>query len=187
MFGFFCAATCLTFLTLFLVPITIISPRWSIFASAFTFITSLCCLVATVIATILFTVFRNVITKRGSDLNVKTETGTAIFAFMWTATALSVAAWCIQAGQLRRCAGVRDVDTGGEGGSGEKAYQLDTVEKEDTGTHANDEQGECYTSGWYGLLNQNLVKYPSVYLDSWRADGRGAKKRVKCVRYQSCL
>lgn len=156
MFEFFTVACCFTLLALITSPWSLSSRRGTIVPAVFAFITALCCVVATIVATILFTVFRNALMDLGAGLNIKAEIGTAMFAFMWTGTAFSVVAWCLQAGQLCCCLGPKN--TGTEGGEGnEKAVSsLNKVETENIDGHANNGQGQYCTSGRLRPVSQNF-------------------------------
>ena len=100
MFAFFLLGAVLTFLCIFLTPLNISSrPRYihrgrriflrslpltllALFAFFFT-------AVASVIATVMFVIFRNIITSQ-QDLNIGAEVGTQMLAFMWIATGLNM-------------------------------------------------------------------------------------------------
>lgn len=122
MFGFFLTSTVLSFVLIFLVPLSIFS-RWaSLPISILTFINALLCIVASAIATAMFVIFRNVISSV-AELNISAEIGTHVFGFMWTASAFALFTWLIHLGQCCCCASRRDVRTGRRRGN-EKAYQM---------------------------------------------------------------
>jgi len=63
MFGFFLAGICMNAVNIFLAPITLYSRWWSFPFAIWTFISALLTAVATIIATVMFIIFRNVITS----------------------------------------------------------------------------------------------------------------------------
>ncbi|KAF1987972.1 integral membrane protein [Aulographum hederae CBS 113979] len=122
MFGLFLTGACLNFLMIFVVPLSVFS-RWATLPiMIFTFLGALCTTVATVIATVMFIIFRNVTNNAGSDININLNLGNQMFAFMWIATAFSIFAWLIQLGECCCCASRRDVKTGRKRGS-KHAYE----------------------------------------------------------------
>lgn len=122
MFGFFLTSACLSFVLIFLMPISIISRWWTLPVAILTFINALLCTVASVIATVMFVIFRNVISSV-RELNISSSIGNYLFGFMWTASAFAIFAWLVQTGLCCCCASRRDVRTGRKRGS-EKAYQM---------------------------------------------------------------
>ena len=122
MFGFFLTSACLSFVLLFLTPISLFSRWWTLPIAILTFINALLCTVASVIATVMFVIFRNVISSV-RELNISSSIGTYLFGFMWTASAFAIFAWLVQTGLCCCCASRRDVRTGRKRGS-EKAYQM---------------------------------------------------------------
>ncbi|OCK81799.1 integral membrane protein-like protein [Lepidopterella palustris CBS 459.81] len=122
MFGLFLTGACLSTVLIFLTPLSVYS-RWTAFPVAiFTFLTALFTTVASIIATVMFIIFRNVISGV-AEINIGAEVGTKMFAFMWIASAFSIFAWLIQTGLCCCCASRRDVRTGRKRGN-EKAYAL---------------------------------------------------------------
>jgi hypothetical protein len=122
MFGFFLTSACLSFVLLFLMPISVLSRWWTLPIAILTFINALLCTAASVIATVMFVIFRNVISSV-SELNISASIGNYLFGFMWTASAFAIFAWLVQTGLCCCCASRRDVKTGRKKGS-EKAYQM---------------------------------------------------------------
>ncbi|KAL2832032.1 SUR7/PalI family-domain-containing protein [Aspergillus cavernicola] len=124
MFGLFLASTVLTFVLIFASPFAVssrppqtISPDPAVNrlhpphrrrdfvlfrALPFTIITFLAALftvVAVVIATVMFIIFRNIFTDNSSfDLNIKAELGTQMLAFMWIAAAFNLLALIVELG-----------------------------------------------------------------------------------------
>jgi hypothetical protein len=120
MFGLFLTGTCLTFVLIFLMPISVFT-RWLAFPVAiFAFLNALIVTVASVIATVMFIIFRNTITEV-KELNIGASIGKTLFIFMWIASAFTIFAWLVQMGLCCCCASRRDVKTGRKRGS-EKAY-----------------------------------------------------------------
>lgn len=111
MFGLFLTGACLSFVMIFVVPLSVLS-RWATFPIAvLSFLTALFITVAAVIATVLFVIMSDVF-NNATQLNIGASIGKEMFAFMWIAAATSIIAWLIQMAQLCCCASVRDVKTG---------------------------------------------------------------------------
>lgn len=88
-FGFFLTGVCMNFINIFLAPLVIYS-RWISFPFAiWTFISALLTTAAAIIATVLFVIFRNVITSQ-AGLNIGASIGNQMFAFMWVGAAFSI-------------------------------------------------------------------------------------------------
>ncbi len=113
MFGCFLAGTVLTFLVIFLAPLGFSSkPRWShrgrriffreIPLMLFTLVTLILTAGASAVATVMFTIFRNVF-ESASELNVSAELGTSMLAFMWIASGFNLLGFLFQIGT---CCGV---------------------------------------------------------------------------------
>ncbi|ESZ95739.1 hypothetical protein SBOR_3846 [Sclerotinia borealis F-4128] len=125
MFGFFITGTIMNFLNIFLSPVVLYS-RWISGAYAiWTFISALLTTAATIIATIMFIIFRNVITSQ-AGLNIGAKIGTQMFAFMWIGSSCSIIAWVIHVGMCCCGASRRDVKSGRRPGS-KKAYASGVV------------------------------------------------------------
>lgn len=122
MFGFFLTSACLSFVLIFLMPVSILSRWWTLPIAILTFINALLCTVASVIATVMFVIFRNTISSV-SELNIHGNIGSFLFGFMWTASSFAIFAWMVQTGLCCCCASRRDVKTGRKRGS-DKAYQM---------------------------------------------------------------
>jgi hypothetical protein len=120
MFGLFLTGTCLTFVLIFLMPVSVFTRWLALPVAIFAFLNALIVTVASVIATVMFIIFRNTIT-RVAELNIGAEIGITIFVFMWIASAFTIFAWLVQMGLCCCCASRRDVKTGRKRGS-EKAY-----------------------------------------------------------------
>jgi SUR7/PalI family len=113
MFGCFIAGTVLTFLAIFLAPLGFSGrPRWShrgtrIFLRevpliVLTFVTLLLITGASVVATVMFVIFRNVF-QSAPELNVRAELGAPMLAFMWIASGFNLLSFLFQVGT---CCGV---------------------------------------------------------------------------------
>ena len=120
MFGFFITGVCMNFVSIFIAPVVLFSRWWSFPIAIWTFISALLTAAATVIATVMFVIFRNVITSQ-SSLNIGGSIGTQMFAFMWIGTAFSIFGFVIHLGLSCCCASKRDVKTGRRKGN-KKAY-----------------------------------------------------------------
>lgn len=120
MFGLFLTSACLSFVLMFAMPLSIFSRWWTFPIAILTFLNALFCVAGSVIATVMFVIFRNVISSV-DELNISAEIGNYLFGFMWTASAFALFAWLFQTGLCCCCASRRDVRTGRKRGS-EKAY-----------------------------------------------------------------
>jgi len=123
MFGLFLAATVLSFVLIFVMPISIYSRWLTLIVAILAFLNALFVTVASVIATVMFVIFRNTI-GGVSEINLHADIGTTLFAFMWVASAFAIFAWLVQMGLCCCCASRRDVRKGKKRGS-EKAYHTD--------------------------------------------------------------
>lgn len=120
MFGLFIAATVLTFVLIIITPFAVssrppqtISPdpqineeqrphrrRTFIFLRSIpyliiVFFNALITVVATIVATVMFIIFKNVFTSQ-SDLNIQAQLGDRMMAFMWIASAFNIFAFIVQ-------------------------------------------------------------------------------------------
>ncbi|PNS20021.1 SUR7 family protein pun1 [Sphaceloma murrayae] len=148
MFALFLAGLVLSFVMIFVAPLAIFS-RWvALFTSFFTFLAALFVTVATVIATVMFVIMRNAFTSV-AELNIESQLGTKMFVFMYIATAASLLAALIQAGECCCCASRRDVKTGRKKGS-KKAWTENFRTSRDATemTVADSEKPE--KKGWFG-------------------------------------
>ena len=109
MFGLFLTGTCMSFLSVFLTPLSVYT-RWATLPIAiYAFLTALTITAATVIATAMFVIFRKVIHGAGDTVNIIPQIGTKMFAFVWMASACTILAWLVQMGLCCCCASRRDV------------------------------------------------------------------------------
>lgn len=121
MFGFFLTGTVLSFVLIFVVPLSVYS-RWAALPiSILTFVNALLITAATIVASVMFIIFRNVIGSV-AELNIQARLGVKMWTFMWIATAFAIFTWLIQTGMCCCCASRRDVKIGRKKGS-EKAYK----------------------------------------------------------------
>jgi hypothetical protein len=120
MFGFFITSIVLNTVSIFAALLTLYSRWWSLALSIFTFISALLTAAAAIIATVMFTIFKTVITSQ-SGVNIEASLGYQMFGFIWVAAGCSVAAFVIQLFLSCCCASRRDVKTGRRKGS-KKAY-----------------------------------------------------------------
>ncbi|KAF2086121.1 hypothetical protein K490DRAFT_45035 [Saccharata proteae CBS 121410] len=135
MFGLFLTGACLAALMIILTPLSLYS-RWvALPVALFTFLAALFTTIASVLATAMFVIFSNAITKVG-ELNIGAHVGRQMFAFMWIASFCTIVAWLVQMGLCCCCASRRDVKKGKKKGS-KKAYSGDyDVEKSGTGSRS---------------------------------------------------
>jgi hypothetical protein len=120
MFGLFLTGTCLTFVLIFLMPLSVFTRWLALPVAILAFLNALIVTVASVIATVMFIIFRHTITKQ-AELNIGAKIGVTLFVFMWIASVFTIFAWLVQMGLCCCCASRRDVKTGRKRGS-EKAY-----------------------------------------------------------------
>jgi len=113
MFACFLVGTCLTFLCIFLCPMGFSKrPRWQhkarrIFLrqlpiTILAFLAALFTTVATVVATVMYIIFRNTFAG-AADFNIEAHIGSEMFAFMWIATGFNLIGLFMQLGT---CCGV---------------------------------------------------------------------------------
>jgi hypothetical protein len=121
MFGFFITGTILAFFCIFVTPVAIYSRWWSLPLSILTFVTALLIVVASIIATVMFSIFKNVLTSQ-AGLNISAKLGLQMMVFMWIGAGGSLIGFVIQLGLSCCCASRRDVETGRKTGS-EHAYE----------------------------------------------------------------
>jgi hypothetical protein len=141
MFGLFLTGTVLSFVLIFLMPLSIYTRWLTLLVAILAFLNALFVTVATVLATVMFIIFRNTI-GGVAELNIEAKIGVSLFAFMWVASAFSIFAWIVQMGLCCCCASRRDVKKGKKRGN-EKAYQMDGAGAETGGVRdANMTAGE---------------------------------------------
>ncbi|KAL3435247.1 SUR7/PalI family-domain-containing protein [Aspergillus tetrazonus] len=134
MFGLFITSTVLTFVLIFASPLAVSSRppqtissdpgvnrlhpphrrRTFIFCRAIpftiiTFLTAIFTIVAAVIATVMFVLFKNIFTSGDAfDLNIRAELGIRMLAFMWIAAAFNLIAFIVELGSCcAACCGGR--------------------------------------------------------------------------------
>ncbi|KAK0337900.1 hypothetical protein LTR02_001651 [Friedmanniomyces endolithicus] len=141
MFALFLTGACLSFLMMFLIPLSIYS-RWATLPiMIFTFLAALFTTVASVIATVLFVIMQNAITSV-TEVHIGAKINPEMFAFIWIASGSAIIAWIIQLGQCCCCASRRDVKKGKKRGS-KKAWT-------DTDEAVTSEKPPKERKGWFG-------------------------------------
>jgi hypothetical protein len=161
MFSCFIVGVCLTFLCIFFAPMGFSKhPRWEhrakrIFLrqlpiTILSFGALLLTAAATLIATVMFIIFRNKF-QGAADLNIHAHLGKPMFAFMWIATGLDLIGFLMQIGTccgVCCCTGRRKAEKrslrqsqlnrsdreGGAGGEEEKVVVQDGIGSSSTGT-----------------------------------------------------
>ncbi|KIW72499.1 hypothetical protein PV04_00684 [Phialophora macrospora] len=161
MFSCFVVGVCLTFLCIFVAPMGFSKhPRWEHRAkrvfirqlpiTILSFGALLFTAVATVIATVMFIIFRNKF-QGAADLNIHAHLGEPMFAFMWIATGFDLIGFIMQVGTccgVCCCTGRRKAErrsqrqsqldrpgrVEGAAGEEEKAPQQDGIGSSTTGT-----------------------------------------------------
>lgn len=123
MFGLFLTGTVLSFVLIFVMPLSVFTRWLALPVAILAFLNALFVTVASVLATVMFVIFKNTISGV-AELNIGAEIGVTMFAFMWVASAFTIFAWLVQMGLCCCCASRRDVKTGRKRGN-EKAYSMD--------------------------------------------------------------
>ena len=131
MFGLFLTGTCLSFVLIFLMPLSVFTRWLALPVAVLAFLNAFIVTVASIIATVMFIIFRNTITGV-SELNIGASIGITLFVFMWIASGFTILAWLVQMGLCCCCASRRDVKTGRKRGS-EKAYHSAAMNTQMTG------------------------------------------------------
>jgi hypothetical protein len=111
MFGFFMAGACLSTILIFVVPFSVRSRRDAFIISIFTLLNAIMIFNATVIASAMFIIFKIAITSV-DELNIQSQIGTKMFAFMWIATVFAMLTSFVHMGFCCCCASRKDVVTG---------------------------------------------------------------------------
>lgn len=111
MVGFFLCGVCMNFVSIFITPIVLRSRWWSLPIAIWTFIAALLTTAACIIATVMFIIFKKVITSQ-DGLNIGASLGTQMFVFMWIGAAFSILGFITHLGLCCCCASRRDVRTG---------------------------------------------------------------------------
>ena len=112
MFALFLIGACLTFLSIFLTPLSVFS-RWNTVPIAIlTFLSALFTTAASIIATVMFLIFKNVIKRAEASVNIVATIGIEMFVFMWIASACAIVGWLVMMGECCCCASRRDVKRG---------------------------------------------------------------------------
>jgi uncharacterized membrane protein len=85
---------CMNFICMFLGPVVLYSRWYSYHFVTLSFISSLLCTAGSVIATVMYAVFKRVVGSQ-KELNISASLGAQMFAFMWIATVFSAAGWIV--------------------------------------------------------------------------------------------
>ncbi|KAI9678102.1 MAG: hypothetical protein M1817_006046 [Caeruleum heppii] len=111
MFGLFMTGTVLTFVSLLVTPFSLYT-RWNtLLVSVLTFLAAFTTTAASIVATALFVIFRNVFSN-ATEVNIGATLGVKMFIIMWIGCGCTITGWLIQMGMLCCCASRRDVKTG---------------------------------------------------------------------------
>lgn len=103
-------------ISIFVAPVTLYSRWWSLPFVIWSFIAALLTTAAAIIGTVMFTIFRNVITSQ-EGINIGASLGSVMFGFMWTGAAFSILGFAIHLCLSCCCASRRDVKSGRKRGS----------------------------------------------------------------------
>lgn len=162
MFGFFLTSNILSFVLIFVVPFSVYTRWLALPIAILTFTNALLCTAASVIATVMFVIFRNVIGSV-AELNISAELGSFMFGWMWTASAFAIFSWLVQTGLCCCCASRRDVKTGRKRGN-EKAYSVNGAMGNGTGSD--------------GVIDGGEANFVSQEKPTWRRRFRIGKRTV---------
>ncbi len=116
MFGFFITGIILAVVCILVTPLAIYSRWWSLPLSILTFVTALLVVTASIIATVMFSIFKNVLTSQ-PGLNIGAQLGLQMMVFMWIGAGGTLIGFVIQLALTCCCASRRDVKTGRRMGS----------------------------------------------------------------------
>jgi len=84
----------MNFVFIFLTPVVLYSRWYSYHFVTFTFISALLTTAGSVTATVMFAIFKRVISSQ-KELNISASLGAQMFAFMWIGSAFSIGGWII--------------------------------------------------------------------------------------------
>ena len=118
----------MNFVSIFIASVVLFSRWWSLPIAIWTFVAALLTTAATIIATVMFVIFRNVLTSQ-AGLNIGASLGTGMFAFMWIGAAFSIFGFIIHLGLSCCCASRRDVRIGKRKGNKRAYVDTNIVEK----------------------------------------------------------
>ena len=93
MFAMYIVSVCLEFITVLIGLTALCTQFGSIVTTFVSFLAFLFIAAATLVAQIMFVIYRNVINGTIAQLNVSASLGTAMFAFSWTASAAALVAF----------------------------------------------------------------------------------------------
>ena len=137
MFALFLTGASTSFVSIFITPLSVFT-RWATPPIAiFAFLTALTTTAATIIATVMFIIFRKVIHSAEGTVNIVPEIGVKMFAFMWVAAASSILGWLLQMGLCCCCASRRDIKLGRKMGKRKAWRQSGEVPPVETRQHEN--------------------------------------------------
>lgn len=111
-FGFFIVSLPLSLLSVLLSPFTPRSRLLTLPIALLCFLCAFTTTIATVLATALWTIFRNVVESAGAQVNISATFGNEMLAFMWIAAGSSLIGAVIMLGECCCCRSRRDVKTG---------------------------------------------------------------------------
>ena len=112
MFALYMAGACGSFVSVFITPLSLYS-RWaSLPIAIFVILTTLCTTAATLIGTVMFMIFQNVVHNAEDDVNIIASLGIKMFIFMWTAAVSTLLGSLVQVGMCCCCTSRRDVAKG---------------------------------------------------------------------------
>lgn len=108
MSAFFLTGACLSFALLFIKPLMVHS-RWiALGMGILGFINAALVVIASVVATVLFVIMRNVLND-AQQVNIEAHIGNTMFAMIWIAAAFALLAWIIDLALMCCCTSRRKV------------------------------------------------------------------------------
>jgi len=109
MFGLFLTSTCLSFVLIFILPLSVDLQWVTILVIIFAGLNAVCITIASIIGTAISVIFKLAL-QSYKELNIGAIIGKKMIAFIWIATAFAIFAWIIQICLV--CAGMRHVMKG---------------------------------------------------------------------------
>ena len=108
MFGLFLAGACLSFVLMFILPLSVYSRLVAFFISLLAGLNALFITIASVIGTAISVIFTRAL-QSYKEVNISANIGKKMLAFTWIASAFAVFAWIIQLSLVCCCTSRRDV------------------------------------------------------------------------------
>jgi len=130
MFAFYLTGACLSFVLIFILPLSVYS-RWvTFFVIIFAGLNALFITVASIVGTAISVVFKRAL-ESYHELNIGAIIGKKMLAFVWIASAFAIFAWIIQTCLLCCCTSRRDIMKGRRRGRSKSATEGTTGQPQD--------------------------------------------------------